>query len=70
MNRVKVYREEGTEEVLYTVRAGSWHVKTPADDGFWPFADSDASSRDVEQLIRKKWCGRYNTDPDDFTDRD
>jgi len=70
VNRVVVKREEGECDVLYTKRDGSWHVKTPADDGFWPFATSSASDRTVAQLIRKKWCGTYNIEPDDFTNRD
>jgi hypothetical protein len=55
---------------LVTKRDGSWRVKTPVDGEFWGFADSSASERTVAQLIRKKWCSRYNVDPDDFTDRD
>ena len=70
MNRVVVQREEGERDVLYTKRDGSWQVKTPADDGFWAFANSAASERTVEQLIRKKWCGTYNTEPDDFSNHD
>lgn len=71
MNRVIVHREDGTRaEVLVTKRDDSWQVKTPVDDEFWRFVSSSASKRTVGQLIRKKWCSRYNVDPDDFSDRD
>ena len=70
MGTCVVHRRGGTEEVLYTLRDGSWQVMTPADTEYWRFASQEASELTVKQLIRKKWCSRYSVHPDDFTDRD
>lgn len=42
----------------------AWYVMTPENDEFWKFATPEASKRDVQQLIRKKWCEDYTIDPD------
>ena len=69
IERCTVIRTDGMDPEAATIRyrktADGWSVQTPKDANFRAFALSEASERDVKQLISKKWDARYG-DPDPF----
>lgn len=67
---VIVEREHCGEEcakIEYEKRGDGWYVRTPIDDGFWQFTWTNAvHERTVRNLIFKKWCSKWTTDPAPF----